>query len=684
MAETIRGINVTIGSDTTGLGKALADVNKKSRDIQSELRQVERLLKFDPSNTELLAQKQKLLSDAIATSSEKLERLRAAQEQVNEQFQRGEISEGQYRAFQREIVKTEQALQKLEQQGKGAKRSLADLANTLKDAGDKLKGIGQNLSLTVTAPIAGFVALATEGTKELRQEFAKLETNAKLAGVSLATTDKAMRELNAVTGETDSNVEGLSNLMEAGFDDQNMEEILNNVAGAAIKFKDTLKFEGIADGLQETLATGEAIGPFGELLERLGVNLDDFNAGLQEATENGTQQQYVLDVLAKHGLADVYEAYKKNNAELIESANAQYDLQQALADLGALIEPIVTQIVNKVAELLNWFNGLNSETKKIILVIGGLAAAIGPLLIVIGTLSAAIAAISAPVAIAVGAITGLIAIGVLLYKNWDEIKEKLSDIWESIKDTAEDIWDNIKDTAASIWNNIKDFFKKWGDEILLITVGPAGWAVLLARKLAENWGSIKQVALSIWNNIKTGISSIWSNITGAVSSAGINLYNTVRGKLEDLWGYIKSIPSRAYSWGRDIIDGLIDGIRSLHIPMPHFDFSVDWKEVGGVSFPVPDVDVDWYKRGGIFTSPQIVGIGDVPEAVMPLHKLQPMLTEALVAAVERISPSVQAAPVFAGTAGSGQAINVTLTLDGAVLSRQLVYLNQSKLRGQGR
>jgi phage-related minor tail protein len=105
VTESIKGINIVIGSDTTALSKALGDVNKKSRDIQSELKLVEKLLKMDPSNTELLAQKQKLLADALKNTKEKLDGLKKAQEQVNAQFKKGEINEGQYRAFQREIIK---------------------------------------------------------------------------------------------------------------------------------------------------------------------------------------------------------------------------------------------------------------------------------------------------------------------------------------------------------------------------------------------------------------------------------------------------------------------------------------------------------------------------------------------------------------------------------------------------
>jgi len=90
VAGKIKGITITLGADVQPLNKALADVNKKSKDLQSELKQVEKLLKLDPKNTELLAQKQKLLAEAVENSREKLDRLKTAQEQVNEQFRKGE------------------------------------------------------------------------------------------------------------------------------------------------------------------------------------------------------------------------------------------------------------------------------------------------------------------------------------------------------------------------------------------------------------------------------------------------------------------------------------------------------------------------------------------------------------------------------------------------------------------
>ena len=135
IAGSIKGITIVIDGDTKNLNKALADVNKKSKDLQSELRQVEKLLKLNPEDTTLLAQKHKILAEAVANSKEKLDRLKSAQEQVNEQFKRGEISEEQYRAFQREVTKAEQELKKFETQ-------LKSTGMTAEQLGQKIQGIG--------------------------------------------------------------------------------------------------------------------------------------------------------------------------------------------------------------------------------------------------------------------------------------------------------------------------------------------------------------------------------------------------------------------------------------------------------------------------------------------------------------------------------------------------------------
>ena len=116
MADRIKGITVVLGGDTTGLNKALSGTNKEIKNTQAQLKDVERLLKLDPTNTTLLEQKQRLLADAVGETKSKLDTLKTAEKQVQEQFKRGEVSQQQYDGLQREIAATEAALRKLEDQ----------------------------------------------------------------------------------------------------------------------------------------------------------------------------------------------------------------------------------------------------------------------------------------------------------------------------------------------------------------------------------------------------------------------------------------------------------------------------------------------------------------------------------------------------------------------------------------
>ena len=107
MANRIKGITVEIGGDTTKLSKALEGVNKTIKTTQTQLKDVEKLLKLDPKNTELLSQKQKLLAESISATKDKLATLKTAAEQANAALAKGDITQEQYDALQREIIETE-------------------------------------------------------------------------------------------------------------------------------------------------------------------------------------------------------------------------------------------------------------------------------------------------------------------------------------------------------------------------------------------------------------------------------------------------------------------------------------------------------------------------------------------------------------------------------------------------
>ena len=124
-----------------------------------------------------------------------------------------------------------------------------------------------------------------------------------------------------------------------------LNDITDQLLGASIKWNSNgLNLKGLADGLQEVSATGKAVGPFAELLERCGAVLEDFDKGLQKAIKSGNQQQYVLDYLSKYGLKDVKEAYEQNEKALIDSANATFDFNDRMAMMGKKTEPIVASV----------------------------------------------------------------------------------------------------------------------------------------------------------------------------------------------------------------------------------------------------------------------------------------------------------------------------------------------------
>ena len=135
MASRIQGITVEIGGDTTKLQTALKGVNSSIKSTQQQLKDVNSLLKLDPGNTELLAQKQKLLSEAVGETKEKLAALKTAAEQANTALENGEISQSQYDALQREIIETEQNLRSLETQANQSATALQKIGAT----GEKLK-----------------------------------------------------------------------------------------------------------------------------------------------------------------------------------------------------------------------------------------------------------------------------------------------------------------------------------------------------------------------------------------------------------------------------------------------------------------------------------------------------------------------------------------------------------------
>lgn len=241
MANRIKGITVEIGGDTTGLDKALKSVNTSIRSTQSALKDVNRLLKLDPSNTELLSQKQRLLKDAIAATKEKLDSLKVAQEQAKQQLENGELGQDKYDALQREIVETEEELRRLQQEAATTNTALSkiDVAGQKMEAvGNSIAGAGKKM-MGVTTVIGGVGVAAVK---------------------TVADFDSAMSQVAAVSGATGKDFDALRNkAREMGaktkFSATEAAEAMNYMAMAGWKTEDML--DGIEGVMNLAAASGE-------------------------------------------------------------------------------------------------------------------------------------------------------------------------------------------------------------------------------------------------------------------------------------------------------------------------------------------------------------------------------------------------------------------------------------------
>lgn len=167
MAKKIQGITVAIGADTTGVTNGLKDIAKQSTSVNGELRDVERLLKLNPSNVELVAQKQQLLSKQVEITSKKLEGLKGAQADVDRQFSNGDIGEEQYRAFQREIVATEGRLDHYKQTLKAVESGNESAGGSAKGLGSKIDELGTSVDEVGNSVKAGVLMEAADQLSEI-------------------------------------------------------------------------------------------------------------------------------------------------------------------------------------------------------------------------------------------------------------------------------------------------------------------------------------------------------------------------------------------------------------------------------------------------------------------------------------------------------------------------------------
>ena len=433
----IKGLTVEIGGDTTKLGKALDNVEKKSRDLSSELGEINKLLKFDPGNADLLAQKQKVLADAIANTGKKLDTLKEAEKQVQEQFARGEVSEEQVRALQREIMATEKKMasyekaaretaEAVEKLGDGsdeagdelqdtkknadkAADSLDDLADSADEAGEAGEGLGSKLGNAAKTGLTAIAGAATavvgamvgcaEATREYRTEMAKIDAAFAEAAVPTEKAKEAYTELYGVLGDEGQAVEAVNHLAKLVNSEEELTrwtEIATGVYGA---FGASLPIEGLTEAANETAKVGQVTGAVADALNwttmhsfgweiALGSNTkalaafnkatkegasaeDAFNAAL--ATCNTEQERAALITSTLGAMyEDTAAEFRYYNEDVINANKANEAWNASMAEVGALVEPLITDVKMLGASFLSdLLPGVSGVTEALRGILGG-------------------------------------------------------------------------------------------------------------------------------------------------------------------------------------------------------------------------------------------------------------------------------------------------------------------------
>lgn len=357
-------IGTSLYIDYSDFARGIAEANRLIKLNEQQFKTASASLDDWSNTSEGLEAKLKSLSKTIELQKGKVGALEQEYEKVKKE--KGENStSAQLLAIKLEKERT--ALANSEKEARNYTKKLDDLKRASKEAESSSKGLGgafkSLLSANLVASAIGAVTSAvgsmigsflgaSEATKEYRTNLAKVEQTAKTMGESVGNAKENMLAMASISGDVEAAGEAVNNLLSAGIKGDNLDKITKQLEGASIKWKDTLKLEGLADGLQETLATGSATGAFGELLERGGKSLDDFNARLANCTTTAEQQELVMQELSSMGLEKVSESYREANKNLVDAELAQLKYNDTMAQVGTAMEPVITVFTNMKTAML--------------------------------------------------------------------------------------------------------------------------------------------------------------------------------------------------------------------------------------------------------------------------------------------------------------------------------------------
>lgn len=397
MAGTIKGIIVEIGGDTSGLQKALKNVNSATSNLTKELRGVNSLLKLDPTNTELVAQKQTILAQNIEETSEKLKVLKEAQQKADDAIKNGtQISDENYRNLQREIINTENKLKDLQVQASKwttAGKTVEEYGNKIQTLGTKIDDVGNKLTTRLTLPLA---ALGIAGVQSAAKQEAAMQQVELIYG-DAADEIKNFAENTAIsfnmsTSDAYKYSQIYGNLIQSITDDEEENALYTQQllkASSVIASATGRTMEDVMDRIRSGLLGNT------EAIEDLGVNV---NVSLLESTDAfkkfagdkswnqldfQTQQQIRLFGILEQTTKKYGDEVNQNTASDIQRLTAKF--KNLTSNLSKKLLPIADKLIDKAENFLDKLEDLDDEQLENIVNIGLMVAAAGPLVKIFGT-----------------------------------------------------------------------------------------------------------------------------------------------------------------------------------------------------------------------------------------------------------------------------------------------------------
>ena len=446
MSKRIKGITIELDGDTKGLDKALKDVNKESYKLQNELRDVDKLLKFNPKNVELLAQKKKLLADQVENTKKKLDQLKSAQEQVTKAFEAGEISEEQYRDFQREIAETESKLKHYETQLKSVdstQRSfgekMAASGKSVKEFGDKMTSVGKELSMKVTAPLAAIGGIAAKIGMDFKAGLSEVQALSGATADEMVMLEDRSRELGATTKFSAKQVtEGFKYMALAGWDVQQSMDGIDGVLNLAAASGEDLG--RVSDILTDSISAfgdeAKDAGRYADVMAAASSNANTDVAGLGEAFKMVAPVAGALG----YSLEDTSVALGLMANAGVKGSSAGTALRSALTNL---VKP-TKQMKEEMEKLGINIKDSNGEMKPLDVLLGDLRGSFGKL-------SNDQKASSAATIFGKEAMAGMLAV----INAGDADFNKLSKAIENSEGVAQSMADTMQDNLAGKLTNLK-------------------------------------------------------------------------------------------------------------------------------------------------------------------------------------------------------------------------------------